>query len=454
MIKYLLCIALAGALIGTAGCSSVRNAHKALEAQNLQPGERTVTAAEIGLTKNVILTLDKAVAIAIKYHPAVVQANQRLESARARFNSAKGNYLPQLDASLSTNTSKRQDDSETSHSTSAGLSLSELIYDFGKTPASVRQAYENLIAAEMNNNSTASGMIYKVKEAYYDLIKQQALVKVAEENVRQYEKRLEQVKGFAEVGRRIRYDVTKTEVDLAGARLTLVKTTNALAVSRAVLNNALGLAEDPGYSVLTPPLPDKISYTFDELWAKAKAGNPELLAQAASEKAATAGVDKAIADLYPSLSLSASYSWSGSSFPLSWSWLVGTALRLNLFQGFQKTNAIDEAVANLRLSRAQRAELEQRLYLDINRAFAQLVDSNQRLAITNLSIRQAQENLTLVEQRYEVGKASSVELTDAQVALVNARSNQVQAEFDYQIAIAQIKKTIYEPEPQIPQLNK
>lgn len=446
MTKRLLYLTLCWALITASGCSSVRNAHKAQDANNLAPGERTITAAEIGLTKDTALTLDKAVAIAIKYHPTVVQANQRLESAQARFDSAKGSYLPQLDTSLSVSTrASTGSENSTDQSYSNSLSLSQLIYDFGKTPASVRQAYENLMAAELNSKSNTSNIVYKIKEAYYDLIKQQALVKVAEENVRQYEKRLEQVKGFAEVGRRIRYDVTKTEVDLAEARLTLVKTTNALAVSRAVLNNALGLAEDPGYPVQTPPLPDKISYAFDKLWAKVKSNNPEFLAQAASEKAASAGVDKAIADLYPSLSLSASYSWSGSSFPLSWSWLVGTALRLNLFQGFQKVNAIDEAVANLRLSRAQRAELEQRLYLDINRAFAQLADSNQRLSITNLSVRQAQENLTLVEQRYEVGKASSVELTDAQVALVNARSNQVQAEFDYQIAIAQIKKTIYEP---------
>ncbi|MFA5794620.1 MAG: TolC family protein [Candidatus Brocadiia bacterium] len=434
----------AGAILA-AGCGTVRNAHRVQDPKNIPPGERTVTAAEIGLTKDTVLPLDKAVEIALKYHPAIQQSRRRLESAQSRFDSAKGSYLPQLDTSLSANagTGNRTAGSEvnsTDQSHSASLSLSQLIYDFGKTPASVRQAYENWVAAEMSDKSTANNLVYEVKGAYYDLIKQQSLFKVAEETVKQFEKRLEQVKSFAEVGRRTRYDVTKTEVDLAEARLTYIKAINSLKTSRATLNNALGLAEDPGYSVQTPPPPEMSAYTMDEFWQMVKLNNPEMQSQSATEKAASAGVDKAIADLYPSLSLNSSYSWSGGVFPMPWNWSVGAAMRFNIFQGFQKVNAINEAVDSLRQMRSAKAELEQRLFLDLNRAYAQLEDSRQRLAITELSVKIAEENLMIVEGRYQVGKASSVELTDAQVSLASARSNRVQADFDYQLAIAQIKK--------------
>ncbi|MBI4712916.1 MAG: TolC family protein, partial [Planctomycetes bacterium] len=209
------------------------------------------------------------------------------------------------------------------------------------------------------------------------------------------------------------------------------------------------LAEDPPYTVQTPATPPEITYQLDELWSKARLNNPELLAQMAYEKAAYAAVDKSISDLYPSVSINGSYTWSGSDFPLVWNWLLGGTVRFNIFQGFQKVNQINDSVANLRIARAQRAELEQRLYLDLNRALAQLEDATQSLRISGLAVKQAEENLILVQQRYEVGKASSVELTDAQVSLATARSNYVQAEFNYQIAIALIRKTTFEKETKL-----
>ncbi|MBI4713448.1 MAG: TolC family protein, partial [Planctomycetes bacterium] len=186
MLRRCLVLALVALL---AGCGSVRNAHRARN--DIPPGERTVTAAEIGLDKNTVLTIDKAVEIALRYHPSVIQSQQRLLSARASFNSTRGSYLPQVDLSASSrlgtnNLSVSSANNDPSRSDSAGVSINQLFYDFGKTPASIRQSYQNLLAAESNYQSTINNMLYKVKEAYYDLIKQVALVRVAEETVRQF----------------------------------------------------------------------------------------------------------------------------------------------------------------------------------------------------------------------------------------------------------------------------
>ena len=67
-------------------------------------------------------------------------------------------------------------------------------------------------------------------------------------------------------------------------------------------------------------------------------------------------------------------------------------------------------------------------------------DSRERLDIATLTARQAEENLTLVSGRFENGKASSVELTDAQVALATARGDRIQAEYDLHLALAAIRR--------------
>ena len=449
MINYLNRVCLWGILVLLSnGCASVRAAREAQDPAKIPPGERTITAAEVGLTKGSVLQLDRALEIALTYHPSLVQAKQSLVSAEKQFADAVAGYLPTVSSSASyrkgtSNSEAGAETNKTDGSYSTSVSLSQLIYDFGKTPAAIRQSYENKLAAEANLRATYNNIAYNIRQAYYDLIKQEALVKVAEDTVHQFEVHLEQVKTLVDVGRRIKYDITKAEVDLGNARINLVNARNARLTARAVLNNALGLAEEPGYRAAEPTM-EKFNQGFEKLIGVARKNHPELVAQLARERAAAASVDNAIASLFPSLSLGGSYSWSGSEFPLVWNWSLASSLGLTLFNGFRNTNAIDSAVASLRSTRAARAELEQRIYLDLRRAVAQLENARERLSIINLTVQQAEENLNLVNERYKIGKASSVELTDAQVSLSDARAQQVQARFDYQTAIALIKKTIGE----------
>ena len=112
---------------------------------------------------------------------------------------------------------------------------------------------------------------------------------------------------------------------------------------------------------------------------------------------------------------------------------------MNLFSGHQQTWRIREAVAQLREARTRVTAREQQIYQDLQNALNQLDSAQQRLPLTDLLVKQAQESLDLVSERYKLGAASAVEVTDAQAALTSARGEQVKAKFDYQAAIAQIK---------------
>ncbi|MBI4835183.1 MAG: TolC family protein [Planctomycetes bacterium] len=448
-LRQLLIFVLAAAWLVT-GCSSVREARKAQDTDNIPAGERTVTASEIGLTKDSVLTLDKSLEIALQYHPSMVQSRQSLISSEKQYGDAIAGYLPTVSANASVSKSTSNTSTKTADNTlgdssySTGVSLSQLIYDFGETPANIRQAYENKLTAESSLKAAENSLAYNVKQAYYDLSKQQALLKVAEETVKQYEIHLEQTKIQVEVGGKIKYDITKAEVDLSNARISLVNSRNDLRTARAVLNNTLGLAEDPEYTIEESKPAEMKDYSFESLLKTAKEQQPEFLAQQSRERAASASVDKAIANLFPSLSLSGSYRWSGSEFPLVWNWSLSSSLGLNLFNGFQNTSQIDQAVANLRSTRAAKASLEQKIYLDLTRAVAQLESAQERLTLADLTVKQAAETLNLITERYKIGKASAVEVTDAQVSLTKAQVDKIQAQFDYQTAIALIKSTIGE----------
>src|SRR5204863_1036498 len=112
-----------------------------------------------------------------------------------------------------------------------------------------KQAYSNFVAAQADLASTENDAVFAFRQAFFDVLKQEELVRVGEETVRQFEKRLEQVKGFVEAGTRQKYDLTKAQVDLGTAQLTLVKARTALTVARATLNTSLGLASEPQYTL-------------------------------------------------------------------------------------------------------------------------------------------------------------------------------------------------------------
>jgi len=430
------------------GCASVRRAREAQKTDQIPAGQRTLTAAEIGLSSNSILTLDDALRIALAYHPAVAQASQNVAIAVAQVREARSGYGPTVNANASygrasSNTKDAPDSGKSSDSYRAGLELDLLVYDFGKTPAAVRQAIDRRVAAESSLRAARNDVAYNVRSAFFNLGKAQELLQVAEEAVRQYEAHLEQVKAFSDLGRLTRYDVTKSEVDLGNARLNLIVARADGGTARAALNRALGLAEEPGYQIRGAAF-EEYAGQAEDLMAVARQQHPDMITLKAEERVASSAVDAAIADLYPSLNLSAGYSAAGAVFPLIRNWSATLQSAVQLFGGSAKTAKIDEAAAQLRIARSRMADREQQLYLDLNTALSQRDSARQRVELTALTSRSAAETLDLIQERYRRGKASAVELTDAQVALTGAKADEVKARFEYQAAVAQIKHAIGE----------
>lgn len=428
-----------------AACSAIGEARRAQDPASAAPGERTATAAELGLTAGSPLTLERALAIALEHNPQVGSAHARIQAAEARVRQTGALTLPSVSASGSVDVNQaRAGDplvtSDVDKGHGGSISASMLLYDFGSASAAARAAGEEWSAAIADYDSASVDVAFALRQAFFSVLQGQELVGVGQETVRGFEKRLEQVRGFVEVGTRTKYDLTKAQVDLGNAQLDLVRARNQLSIARAVLNASLGLAEDPAYALAKPPVDEGAAPDLASLAAEAKERHPRLQALNFREKAASAAVDGAIADLFPAFSARASFSWSGDFTPISWSWLAGAAFDWLLYGGGALEGRIEEAVAGLRLARSARAAGEQDVYSGLRQAVSNFEDARERLKISALTTRAAEENLTLVQGRFDVQRASSVELTDAQVALAVARGERVRAEFDIQIGRAAVAR--------------
>ena len=431
-------------LAGCAGCATVRNARSVQDPASRVPGERTPTASELGLPVKGRVGLDDIVRIAVRVHPAVVQARRAAEAASAGVRQAESAAYPHVSASAAASyqTQQHPPAGASDRFVSFGFDVSWTILDFGRTSALARQAGEQWLAAQQDLRSAEVTAAFNARNAYFALATQIQLLGVAVEAVRQFETHLDQVRELERVGYRPPYDVTKAEVDLGNAKLAQVQTRDAVLVAQAALANAVGLAEVLDWTPADDAVAPAVPKDFDEAWSQAQAHQPALAAAAARERAVSALVDARVAALYPDLSLGLGLSWSGTPTPLPWSLKLGPAVNWTPFDGFQNLATIDQSVASLRGSRAALASAAQQAWLDVRSAWLGVEDARQRLELTALTLRSAEENLQLAQGRFEVGIGTSIDLTDAQQSLTAARAARIQAGADGAIAASRLARAI------------
>lgn len=432
------------AFFALAACSTVREAREAQKPENRLQGERTVAFSEFGHREGSTLSLADLESIAAVANPKIFQARQAVISARLAVQDIRADYLPTADASASysrgtNNETKRGQSFHSRGSDKIALSTDLLVWDFGKTDAALAKAVAELLAAEKDLAAAENRVRYDVRKAYFELRRSIELASVAGQAVEQYREHLAQMRVRRAEGTGTKYACTKAEVDYNNALLDHISKANNVKTARATLNLALGFAESPAYE-----LGGNAMGTFDEdaetLLALAREREPGLAALVAQEKAASAYVDKTVADLYPSLGLSISATFTGDDLdmPKIWNLIGAGTLTQNIFNGGRNVRAIENAVAELRIARSKVAAYEQDLYAKITEAALTLSRAKKQYEVAGISERAARENFDIVTEQFNVGKASSLDRTDAQVSLTEARAATVAAEYDYREAIAAI----------------
>ena len=430
------------------GCATVREARKVQRGEDIPVGERMPTAAELGLTNDKAATLAELEEVALKANPAVRRAVNGVNMAYLAIKIKKADFLPMITGSAghsrtTRNTNKHNYDYDTVGTYNAGINLDLLIFDFGKTNAAVKQSLEEYKEAVQNLRSVENGVIFAVRTAYFALLRAVELDKVAKETVAQYKEHLDHVQIKNDVGSGTPFDLTKAKVDYNNAVLKANSTANNVSIGWTNLVSAIGLAESTSFSISTAKLRE-YELNLEKLMETARLSEPGLAALLTTENAAVLNVEKAIKDLYPSLNLNLGAVLSGHdpTLPMLWNATGAASLSGTLFTGGKKENAIKLAVLQLKNARASTVAYQQELYKKLSTATLNAELAQKQLQVAQLTESQAQEYFDIVNEQYNVGKASSLERTDAQVALSDAKAKTVSAIYDYQDAMALIANLI------------
>ena len=427
-----------------AGCTTVREAREIRnqKPEDFAPGIRTVTPEELGIKAGETISVTNLESKAKQSHPALVQARKAVENAELALAFARSAYLPTVGAQAGYQHGTYNGEQRSWRSrggVSGTLLLDLLIYDFGRTDTRIRQAAEALSVAQQNERQAINKVLFDLRLAFSELCRALELHEVAKQEVAQYKEHLDQTESRYEVGTVPEYDRLKAQVDWSQSELRATVASNNVEIARAKLNRSLGLADDVEFAPMFEEARFSNTDGPDLLMDRARTGEPELAALRSRVKAAEFRIDETIAELYPELRLTVSGDAAGRSWPLISNLLGLGMLSQNFFNGGRDMIAIREAVNDLQTMRSKVAEREQYLYCELRTAFLNARRAADSLEVARRSEKLAADNLRIANERYAVGKASSIERTDAQVMHSEARAAVVGAIYDNRDAQAAIR---------------
>lgn len=382
------------------------------------------------------ISLEECLALAEANHPALEEARAARAGQQAKLgqvrvsNALKGN----LSASGSRNSG-----SDGSYTTS--FSVSKLLSDSGKNALERKSQGLSVDAASESQRETVLSVRTGVKDAYYGLLLAMRKRDQAESAVKTYQRHLDKARGFYDAGVKARFDVTKAEVDLSNARIDLVSAESSLETAGAALSRAVGVPLDharPVSDFLAPRDIPAENFALEQAFEN----RPDIRSSRLKSRAGKLGISIAAKGNAATISVTGSAKLSGTGLPPDDDYSVGITLSVPVFDGGLTDYRIAEARASADGLDASLKKLEQTVRYEVRSALLSVREAEARIPAAELLVRQAEENLTLAEGRYEMGVGNVLEVADALLAFNSARVSHFQALHDYSTAVSDLEQTL------------
>lgn len=410
------------------------------------------------------LSLGEAVKLALEKHPALRAASHQAAAAATGIDQARAGFLPRVDFSEGMTRSNNpvyafgsllnqgrftqadfavdnlnHPDPISNWRTNIGGSVP--LFVGGRNLLSYQQAQLGQEAAERGRARTEQEIIYGVVRAYYAILLSQEARATVDASVRTAEANLSAAQARYESGVVVASDALAARVRLARLKQEAIAAANQVALDRAALNDAIGVALDQPYRITGNLDLSPLRYErLEGMEALAKEQRPDYRQAVLEEQRLEKEVLRAKGALLPSLHLMGNYEINNHQFASQGqdNWSVGVVMSLNLFSGGLDRARIVEAKANRERAAALREKLASAIGLEVRDAYLALQTARERVAVAKDAATSAEESLRIVQDRYDSGLTTIVELLDSETALTAARTSLTRTLYDATVGQARL----------------
>lgn len=392
------------------------------------------------------LTLDQALSIAMEKNRDIEKAREYGRYVQGKYVEERAAALPQL--SLNGAAYMAKDESQPPGSSarqfvrSTDITLSQPLFTWGKVGAAIRAAEFGIKTADEQLRLYRQAAWRDVSTAFYDILLSRELFRLANENLEQKKRHLDEAQKRFASGVATDYDVLAAEVSVENARPEVIRSENAVRTAREKLRFLLALDDREIDVSGSLDVAAEAVRPYQEALETARSRRPEL----ADIKHRIGVYDELItiaaADDKPRLDLKGSAGWhwldlKESAFNSSSNggvWNAGVYLTFPFFDGLRTSGRVTQAKSDLRTKQIEQAKQLDAIALEVRDAGNAVRESAEIVQGLSGTVKQAARLLQMAEKGYEFGVKIRLEVDDAQLNMLLARSNLARAQRDYQVA--------------------
>ncbi len=330
------------------------------------------------------------------------------------------------------------------------LSLQQPLFT-GFRLSSLRSAAKyNYDAQELDFQKEKNTVALKIQTAFWNYYKAEQAEKLLNDNLDQIKQHLEDTKNFMKNGLATRNDVLKLEVQYSNIQLQKIEAENNLDIARMAFNQALGLpvnaqSEIDAKSINAMP----VQMDANDLTEEAKTNREDLKSLEMRVKASAEGITAAKSSWFPAVYLTGNYYYNRPNqryIPavdeFKDTWDVGVSLSWDLFTWGKRSAQATEAEQNKLQIETSLSQLKDGIEIEVYQSYLTYKRSYQKVQVSKLSVKQAEENYRIIKEKYNTQVASSTDLIDSETSLLQAKTNLNNSLVDYELAKVTMEKAL------------
>jgi outer membrane protein len=416
-------------------------------ARAMAPNQHRSSDSQADPGSPITLSLKQAEALALKNNPQISVARLTALASQQVTRQVRSTLWPTATADL-TGVDSKENSRITAgglnnpiiyERAAAGMMVSQLITDFGRTTNLISSANLAAKAQDQNAVATKDQILLAVDQAFYGALQSHAVLTVAQQTVSARQAVADQVGALFKSKLRSELDFSFANVNLSQAKLLILDAENNENAALATLSMVLGYSQTQGFqlvedatAIASPPS------NVDDLVSQALAMRPEILSleflEQSAQKFHTAERDL----LLPNIRAVGAIGDTPVRNPVlsNWYGAAGVNVEIPLFNGFLYTARSREASLRAQAAHDRLLDLRNQISRDVRIGWLNANTAYARRSVTQQLSDQSKLALDLADTRYRLGLSSIVELSQAQLQQTQAQISNVQADYDYRLALA------------------
>jgi outer membrane protein len=322
------------------------------------------------------------------------------------------------------------------------LSIQQPIFTGFQLSSSRSAAKNTYEAISFEHQKNINNKALEIYSAYWNLFKAKKQVELTEEYLTSLKDNLKQTKDFLDNGLATINDYLKIKVQVSNTEGSLIDAKNNFELARASLNKSLGIPLDEKTEIETKFTTNIIdSLNYQDLLSSALINREELKALDYKIKAGEDKITAANSGWWPKLYASGNfflYKVNAETFSIENQklqlWFAGLSLSWDLWNWGYTSSKSSQAEEEVLQNKESLQMLKDQIELDVYNSYLKLQSEKQKIDVGNLSVESAEENLRLTKEKYDYNLATSNDLIDAEVELLDAKTKLYFANADYEMA--------------------